>query len=477
MASWKRVLLEGLASIGDLSDVTISSASNAQILVHDGTDFDNVSVSGDVTIANDGAVTIAADAVTNAKLANMTQGTIKVGGGSNAPTDLNAKTSGQIIVGDGTDVVSVAVSGDVTLAASGAVTIENDAVTNAKLANIARGSIKVGGGSNAPTDLDASGDGKILVGDGTDINSVAVSGDVGLANDGAVTIQADAVTFAKMQNMAEGAVLGRASSGTGIVEQLGIDQDLSTVSATHDTVASAKAIKEYVDTQVAAGYDLDISADSGSNIEITNAETLDLEGTANQISTTTGTNKVTFSIPSAFTAPGSIASTSTITAATGLTVSNNGAAITGNSTVTGTLNVTSDLTVGGSLTVEGTTTFLDTANVKTIDKVIRLAIEDSGDNDYADAATAVSASSGSGIEVVTDTIANSAKFAQLVWNNNTTTMTGWSIRDTGASQTVYGIAALDRGTADPTTTPTTGALFYNDGTAGTEGLYLYTTSD
>ena len=41
-----------------------------------------------------------------------------------------------------------------------------------------------------PTDLDKSGDGKILVGDGTDINSVAVSGDVD-GNNGAVTIQSN----------------------------------------------------------------------------------------------------------------------------------------------------------------------------------------------------------------------------------------------------------------------------------------------
>ena len=58
------------------------------------------------------------------------------------------------------------------------------------LENMTQGTVKVGGGSNAPTDLDASGDGKILVGDGTDINSVAVSGDVRY-NNGAVTIQSN----------------------------------------------------------------------------------------------------------------------------------------------------------------------------------------------------------------------------------------------------------------------------------------------
>jgi len=99
------------------------------------------------------------------------------------------------------------VSGDATVAAGGALTIAADSVENSMLANIARGSVKVGGASNAPTDLDAKGDGKILVGDGTDIASVAVSGDVALANDGAVTIQANAV---------EGSMLNSNVAGTGL---------------------------------------------------------------------------------------------------------------------------------------------------------------------------------------------------------------------------------------------------------------------
>ena len=265
--------------------------------------FGEASDSGDATIGADGGITINSDSVENSMLANMTRGTVKVGGGSNAPTDLDAKTDGQILVGDGTDINSVAVSGDVTLANNGAVTIgndkvttakiahtlgtlgthaftgsftgsftgttnlpdltdgngiadftydgssaasvaldldgstltvgasgvkvsdggvdtdqlANDAVTNAKLANITRGSVKVGGGSNAPTDLDAKGDGKILVGDGTDINSVAVSGDISLANNGAVTIEANAV---------EGSMLNSNVAGTGLdygSNQLSVD--------------------------------------------------------------------------------------------------------------------------------------------------------------------------------------------------------------------------------------------------------------
>ena len=107
------------------------------------------------------------------------------------------------------DAIFGNVSGDATIAAGGALTIANDAVNNNKLANIAQGSVKVGGGSNAPTDLDASGDGKILVGDGTDINSVAVSGDVTLANNGAVTIANDAV---------EGTMLNTNAADTSTIE-------------------------------------------------------------------------------------------------------------------------------------------------------------------------------------------------------------------------------------------------------------------
>jgi hypothetical protein len=89
-----------------------------------------------IILEDDSVVTtaIADNNVTNDKLADMTRGTIKVGGAANAPTDLDAKTSGQILVGDGTDVASVAVSGDATLASSGALTIAAGAVDGTKLA-------------------------------------------------------------------------------------------------------------------------------------------------------------------------------------------------------------------------------------------------------------------------------------------------------------------------------------------------------
>lgn len=148
-----------------------------------------------------GTADIPAESVTLAKMADLARGYLISGQtASNRPTALNAKTSGYILVGDGTDLASVAVSGDVTLATTGAVSIGADKVTNTILANMTRGTVKVGGTADAPTDLDAKSSGQILVGDGTDIKSVAVSGDVTLSSAGAVAIGAGKVTSAMLAN-------------------------------------------------------------------------------------------------------------------------------------------------------------------------------------------------------------------------------------------------------------------------------------
>ena len=59
------------SSIAGDSDTDISSASGGHILVHDGSDsFDNVAVSGDATLAANGALTISAGAVETGMLAD-----------------------------------------------------------------------------------------------------------------------------------------------------------------------------------------------------------------------------------------------------------------------------------------------------------------------------------------------------------------------------------------------------------------------
>ena len=55
-----------------------------------------------------------------AEFENLTRGYLRVGGAGDVPIDLDARAAGRLLIGDGTDIKSVAVSGDVSLAASGA---------------------------------------------------------------------------------------------------------------------------------------------------------------------------------------------------------------------------------------------------------------------------------------------------------------------------------------------------------------------
>jgi hypothetical protein len=107
--------------------------------------------------------------------------------GSGSSYSAPAVTVGHVLVGDGTNFNSVALSGDATVAADGTLTLAAGQVSFTELDTITDGSILVGK-SSANFELDAKTDGYILVGDGTDLNSVAVSGDVALTNAGVSSI-------------------------------------------------------------------------------------------------------------------------------------------------------------------------------------------------------------------------------------------------------------------------------------------------
>lgn len=75
---------------------------------------------------------------------DLTRGYVWIGDSDGEAAAVDAKTSGQILVGDGTDVNSVAVSGDVTISSAGAVTIANNAVETAMILSGAVSSVKIG---------------------------------------------------------------------------------------------------------------------------------------------------------------------------------------------------------------------------------------------------------------------------------------------------------------------------------------------
>jgi hypothetical protein len=106
---------------------------------------------------------VADNAVTLAKMYELATGNVIFGNASNRPTALSVADS-TIVVGDSsTGLVSVAVSGDATLAKTGALTIANSAVTTAKIADDAVTSAKLDDDSNRtqiviPTSFESAGE-------------------------------------------------------------------------------------------------------------------------------------------------------------------------------------------------------------------------------------------------------------------------------------------------------------------------------
>ena len=153
-----------------------------------------------------GAVTLNVD--------DMAANTVKVrdANSSGAPSD-KAVADTQIIIGDGTGFTAAALSGDVTMANTGAVTIANNAVENAmmaansinsdqyvdgsidtvhiadnqvtlaKMAGIARGKIIIGDASGDPAALTVGSSGQALVSDGTDISWGSAGASTSTANE------------------------------------------------------------------------------------------------------------------------------------------------------------------------------------------------------------------------------------------------------------------------------------------------------
>jgi hypothetical protein len=105
---------------------------------------------------------------------------------------------GELVVGQADDVgAAKTLSGDATIDADGVLTISAKAVEAAMIA-LAEGHLLVGAASGAAAALSARGNGKILIGDGTTLNSVSLSGDATMVNTGALTIAAKAVSVAKL---------------------------------------------------------------------------------------------------------------------------------------------------------------------------------------------------------------------------------------------------------------------------------------
>jgi len=162
---------ESLDELTLLDDAAL--ATSAYILVADGTSFKGVPVSGDVTITNGGAVTIANTAVETAMIANDAITSAKI---ADDAIDSEHYTDGSIDTAHITDL-------NITTGK-----IANDAITGAKIELF--------------DDSYAATNGHILVADGTDFDNVAMSGDVTISNSGVTTIGTGVIVNADINGSA-----------------------------------------------------------------------------------------------------------------------------------------------------------------------------------------------------------------------------------------------------------------------------------
>jgi len=194
------VLANSTSSEGDISALTVA---DTKIIIGNGSGLTSAALSGDATMTNGGAVTIANDAVTLAKMQNVAANTVLVrDASSEGNISAKAVTNTQILIGDGTGFTAAALSGDATMTNGGVVTIANDAVTTAKIdddavtlakiENVAANTVLVRN-ANSTGDISAKAvaNTQILIGDGTGFTAAALSGDATMTNAGVVDISND----------------------------------------------------------------------------------------------------------------------------------------------------------------------------------------------------------------------------------------------------------------------------------------------
>ena len=179
---------------GDLTisgdDLVMATNTSGHVLVADGTNYNPVAVSGDVTMASNGAVTIANDAVTSAKIADdaITSALIADDAITTALIADDAITSALIADGAvttaliGADAVTNAKIADDAINSEhytdGSIDtahIADNNVTAAKIFDLARGSILYGNSSAATAELTKGSANTVLTSDGTDISWAAAS--------------------------------------------------------------------------------------------------------------------------------------------------------------------------------------------------------------------------------------------------------------------------------------------------------------
>ncbi len=387
---------------GDMSPQDIVDAYQNQypyyLLPDDRSNLNRLSLQGQFTLSGSSQVQFSSSGSTNLSLPTsgilatqdyvaqsinnsnaLTTGSIWVGVG-NVATPLNASTSGRILIGNGIGLGSYPITGDASMSETGYLTLANTTVvpgtyfkvtvdskgritggespttlggyniTDALSRNLSTGRILIGE-SGLATELDARGDGQILIGNGSTLTSRPIAGDITLTNLGNVTVTSinnnDIVLGGTFTTTNDNIILRADNAGSDVTLPVGgilANQDFvtSAISANNSTftgntnintlgtittgvwnagsVTSSGAITGTSIIRSGGTSNQFLKADGSidNNIYLTSTSGVSsVSGTTNQIVTSSNTGNVTLSLPNDITGLTSVTATSFVGSLTG----------------------------------------------------------------------------------------------------------------------------------------------------------------
>ena len=351
----------------------LSTLADGKVYVGDGTNqATEVLLSGDATMTNTGVVTIGSSAVTTGKIADANVTTAKIADGNVT----NAKLAATSVTNDKLDKTGIPLSG--FGAAAAAVSLGSQKLTNVADPTLAQDAAtknyvdnNVTATNNNVTALSTLADGKIYVGDGTNqVTEVAVSGDATMSNSGVLTIEADAITTAKILNanittakIADDAVTTAKILNANVTNAKIADDAITTAKILNANVTTAKIADANVTTVKIA--DANVTTAKIANDAVTTVKILDANVTTPKIADGNVTNAKLQN--SSLTINGtavSLGGTTTITASpVGTALTSTNILVGSAANVAASVAMTGDVTIGNTGVTAIGTSKVTTANI------------------------------------------------------------------------------------------------------------------